>query len=308
MLQIFLGNNCNFNCSYCLQPKDDLKPAKLDIDRIASYILENPIKEVRFWGGEPLLYIDLIKEIVSGLERYNIVMPKIMVTNGSLLNEDITNYLKDKSIFTCLSYHSDLDPNCLEHLSKLEYKSINYLITKQSLYLWDLINLKAKFDKAFDQNIYVLPIYVRATPSCPSKFYLTEKSISYHIEHLRLLRQIGIAPILLETLKGQWDNIAASYTPGHAKCMAPGHVSIDISGKAMACHYAQNVNDRETDFGKIPHFSLIPSTQRHIKTEECQACEILPYCSGSCHLSLTHEIDCLLIKELYNFLYMETTE
>jgi len=305
MLQIFLGNDCNFNCPYCLQPKGKLKTKKLDIERIASFILNNPIKEIRFWGGEPLLYIDLIREIVAGLEHNNIIINKTMVTNGSLLNENITNYLKHKAIFTCLSYHEEMDPNCLKWLSRLEYKSINYLITKQSLYLWDLINLKDKFDATFNQDIYIIPGYVRATSSCPSEYYLTEKEIDYHIEHLRILNKFGFAPRLIETLKGQWDNIAANYTPGNAKCMNASHVSIDISGEILPCHYAQNFGTEGKGFGQIPDFDLIPSTQRHINTEKCRECDILPYCQGNCHLSSTHEIDCLLTQKLYHFLFKE---
>ena len=305
MLQIFLGNDCNFSCSYCLQPKDRLQTKTLDIDRIAFFIQDRSIEEIRFWGGEPLLYIDLIKEIISGLEVRNIYTRRTMVTNGSLLNENITNYLKDKSIFTCLSYHADMDTQCLKWLARLKFKSINYLVTKQSLYLWDLINLKNQFDRTFDQDIYVLPIYVKATPSCPSEYYLTEKEIDYHIEHLRLLHKIGITPRLLETLRGQWDQTASQYVPLSGKCMSPWHVSINVSGEVLPCHYAQDANRQEANFGRIPDFDLIPSTQRYINTQECQECEVLPYCQGNCHLSLTHEIDCLFAKKLYNFLYRE---
>ena len=305
MLNIFLGNDCNFNCPYCLQPKGGRQTRKLDMERITAFITGKSITDIRFWGGEPLLYIDLIKEIVAGLEHRGIDVNMAMVTNGSLLNSDMVDFLNQKSIFTCLSYHAEMRLESLGFMAALESRGVNYLVTRQSLYLWDLINLQDRFADTFGQHIAALPIYVKATPACPPPFHLNPKAVGFHMDHLRLLHRTGLAPQILETLKGNWDQVAQRFKPGYARCMNPEHVSVDISGRILPCHYAQDTGDPEMGPGFIPDVDLIPGTQRYIHSKECGECEVLPYCQGGCHLSLTHETDCLLTRQLYTFLYKE---
>ena len=305
MLNIYLGNACNFNCSYCLQPKSPGVEKKPDLDRMAAFIRNRSIEEVRFWGGEPLLYFSRIQEIIAGFEQRNIHVSMAMVTNGSLLNKEGAAYLNEKNIFTCLSFHEEMDPSCLPFLAALKYRSINYLITGRSLYLWDAINLKLGFERQFLRPIHVLPIYVNATATCPSGYYLTPRDIDYHIRHLRLLHGVGLGEGVVTTLRGQWDNRASQYIPGDARCMNPGHVSVDVTGRVLPCHYADNINDVPESSEYIPGHGLIPSTQRHVNSQECRACEVLPYCQGGCHLSQTHATDCLLARKLYDFLYRE---
>jgi len=66
-------NDCNFNCRYCFHEKNKLYLNKKKVDRIINFIfpflLDQP--NVLFYGGEPLLALDIIKSIITGLNHLN---------------------------------------------------------------------------------------------------------------------------------------------------------------------------------------------------------------------------------------------
>ena len=105
---ITLGHQCNFNCMYCLQDEGFEKNAcvphrpKLS-NRLLRY-LDNYKYEgttIMFWGGEPLFYLPSIKAIV---ERYGDKFRYSMVTNGSMLNHSILDFLEEYKIHFAISH------------------------------------------------------------------------------------------------------------------------------------------------------------------------------------------------------------
>lgn len=108
---ILVTQECNLRCDYCYIGKKksvmSLKTAKKIIDFMFSYTpLEEDI-EIGFFGGEPLLEIDLIKLITHQIEshpsydrnRVNLAV----VTNGTIFSKEIASYLNQHNIAFCLS-------------------------------------------------------------------------------------------------------------------------------------------------------------------------------------------------------------
>ena len=90
---ITLGRDCNFNCKYCLQDNGHFHQRKsIEKPKLSEKLLQfldsynYDCTKVMLWGGEPLLYIDSIKEL---LERYGNKFDWGVITNGILLNKDI---------------------------------------------------------------------------------------------------------------------------------------------------------------------------------------------------------------------------
>jgi len=93
---ICVTHNCNLNCVYCYQKQHDTAKLTIDtakdiIDRIFDNIPDNTSDvEIIFFGGEPLLEFDLIKEIVAYTNskkrecKYIFLAP----TNGTVLSEE----------------------------------------------------------------------------------------------------------------------------------------------------------------------------------------------------------------------------
>jgi len=97
-LKIQLGLSCNYSCVYCSQrfvPTADETSSK-HVDKFVSNLdlwLEGEPETIEFWGGEPLVYIKTIKPLAEKLRKK---YPKArfgMVTNGSLLNPELNEWL-----------------------------------------------------------------------------------------------------------------------------------------------------------------------------------------------------------------------
>lgn len=101
---IHITNKCNLDCIYCYidkSPEDmSLELAHRIIKQIVNECRKNKSNRInlRFAGGEPLCKIDLIKEIVEfcSQEYRDIIFSYNIITNGTLLNEEIVSYLSEK--------------------------------------------------------------------------------------------------------------------------------------------------------------------------------------------------------------------
>ncbi|NIM20555.1 MAG: radical SAM protein [Candidatus Latescibacteria bacterium] len=102
-----LTHNCNLRCTYCYTGKKLKKSMNFETARRAvDFLCDNSDRSciVTFFGGEPLLAFDLMKEIVAycHLEHKGKIKFR-MSTNGTLLNQDTLAYLKEKEIYFVLS-------------------------------------------------------------------------------------------------------------------------------------------------------------------------------------------------------------
>lgn len=105
---LILNNSCNLNCSYCFANKGKFdKPyeqMKLDDAKKAIVMVVNNLRRnkkrkmtIAFFGGEPLLSFEMIKNIVSFVkENFNDIQPLYRITtNGTLLTSSIVSYLEN---------------------------------------------------------------------------------------------------------------------------------------------------------------------------------------------------------------------
>lgn len=129
-LRIQIGLNCNFSCKYCNQggcreidnkTKILQPPLKLRIKNFINSLIENNIqvaKNIALWGGEPLVYWKTLKVLIPELAT---LYPKAgisFITNGSLLTEEIVDFLIKYRVNVTLShdaqgfkaYRDDKDP------------------------------------------------------------------------------------------------------------------------------------------------------------------------------------------------------
>lgn len=130
-LTLVVTHQCNFDCRYCLQKHEDVSMTKETaikaIDAFASGICEGDKAQISFYGGEPLLQKELIKELVrySSEKIFSIPDTRLsfeITTNGLLLDEDFIAFSKKNRILLALS-HDGLaqDPvrtDCGGHMTK----------------------------------------------------------------------------------------------------------------------------------------------------------------------------------------------
>lgn len=117
-LTLQVTQNCNFRCKYCIysensseqqrshsQKNMSWKTAKKAVDFLRAHAIDSEDVNISFYGGEPLLKMGLIRQVVAYAEEcfagkrlsFN------MTTNGTLLNEEIVRYLEEHKIKLMIS-------------------------------------------------------------------------------------------------------------------------------------------------------------------------------------------------------------
>lgn len=109
-LKIQLGMSCNYSCSYCNQASEageSVVSRTADADDFLASLddwLQAAPERIEFWGGEPLLYFAKLKRLVSALRGRFPAANLSMVSNGSLMNEEILAFIEQHDIFVAISH------------------------------------------------------------------------------------------------------------------------------------------------------------------------------------------------------------
>ena len=107
---VILTDRCNFRCSYCYQEKRNgslnFPTLARTIDFFHPFFAQECI--LSFYGGEPLLAFDLIQRAVKHVDGLPTEQRRkirfSLTTNGSLLNEEILEFLAEHEFSLVLSY------------------------------------------------------------------------------------------------------------------------------------------------------------------------------------------------------------
>lgn len=125
---IVIGLACNFNCRYCYRDFNRKELPKELSENMQKFLstLTSDCESVIISGGEPLLYWNKILEIFSYIPKN--IHKKIM-TNGSLLTEEIVKYANDNNIEIYVS-HDGENTKYLRGIDIFENKEILKLVRK----------------------------------------------------------------------------------------------------------------------------------------------------------------------------------
>jgi len=117
MIFVELTRRCNLSCSYCyLISNEDFKQGNeisndkkyaLILSKLDELLYKHKNAFIVFYGGEPLLNIELLKSITNYCDRQVIEndykINYALVTNGTLLNKDNSQYLIENQFETVIS-------------------------------------------------------------------------------------------------------------------------------------------------------------------------------------------------------------
>lgn len=117
-LDLCVVQDCNMKCTYCYAhygtyseihktSKMDIVTARKAVDFLLEHSKNYPYIKITFFGGEPLLNFEVIKEVVryadieAGLKKKRVIYD--MVTNGILLKEEVCEFLLKHNISVIVS-------------------------------------------------------------------------------------------------------------------------------------------------------------------------------------------------------------
>ncbi len=108
---LLLTQCCNLACSYCYVPKRDNAMSRATALDAINFIFRHGQKsahlEIGFFGGEPLLEFDLIRQLVADIEAHPDWRQErvglTLVTNGTIFSDEIASFLTRHGVRFCVS-------------------------------------------------------------------------------------------------------------------------------------------------------------------------------------------------------------
>ena len=310
VLNLMLGTACNKKCSYCMQPRHGSN-GKIDInlfiDKLLSYLKAhhpNGLQTIEYWGGEPLLYFEYIKAIQEAIVQAGIHLNRVprIVTNGTLISSDFIEFCNKHSILVNLSWHDGSLTNeqllCFFQIKHIYVTSVithHHLDLEQDYAAW--LKLKELSDQCIPWQVYP----VHCTDHCAKEEYLTKEDVDCYFTYLqsKLNSTDFFYKYILQHLYNTYvQHKAVCIEP---KCYGQRSLSIDLHGNRYFCHHIFEPNNVSYNiFEKHPICRVNP-TDKYFSTKQCQSCQHLSFCLGSCYLSNRHEVECYWVKKAYQF-------
>jgi radical SAM protein with 4Fe4S-binding SPASM domain len=316
MLNVFIGYGCNLKCGYCLQaPARDRagvptykNKATSFVEKMLPHIIKNNIKEIAYWGGEPLLYWKTIEDIHNELQKHIQFKHVKIVTNGTLLTGEIKNTINNWGAYVVLSRHKQYGEPKWQFVKDIRNVSISFLFNGKELnfhpFLKELDELEKKTGRRFSGFMH----WVRATDGCSPEYYIKMEQLDEHEKNLWELANLALkgnkqAIELWTPHIIQWEeSFKGEFVP---MCRGSHQIDVDLDGNLHNCHHSVNSKSKiGKAFGEIENMDAYLQAERFVKTTECQTCPIRKWCRGNCHLSNTHEVDCQLSKRKSKILEM----
>ena len=114
---------CNARCVYCFEQgrrQETMKPGTAE--QVVQYIRETKGDgeiEILWFGGEPLAAVPIIDCICEGLRKNNILYWGNMVTNGSLITEEMADRMRD--FWKIRNVHVSMDGKEEDYIARKRY-------------------------------------------------------------------------------------------------------------------------------------------------------------------------------------------
>ncbi len=169
---------CNFRCSYCTYSDDSAnrkhtnksmtwETAKKAIDFLINHSMDTEVINVGFYGGEPLLEFELIKQCINYTKQVGEgkTITYTITTNGSLINEKILVFLYENDIPLVISLDGPKEIN-----DKHRKFSRGNCGTFETVYN-KLNYIKSKYPDYFKKITFSTVIDPESNFNCAEKFF-----------------------------------------------------------------------------------------------------------------------------------------
>lgn len=303
-LVLKLGGQCNLNCKYC-----HCKRVSFEFNKdIFPYIEREGFDTIVFSGGEPLLYWKYIKLTLETLGKEKTYK---IVTNATLLTQEIVEYFNKYNVHVGISYDGDNKSRDFKYLPKfflakgLKNKSLVTLFSNDNCDNIDLLQYQTQRIKekySFSKETSYWFNFVHQTKLANNNKVTRELAKKYcqtlarelELDFIKFFRRkynISDCGVLILTFN-KW--IRKSKDRG-VKCCRESVIPMTIDGKFLLCPYdEQYVGDIYTgiDWNKVE--SYIP--------DRCKGCQLWESCMNTCIANIT-ENECYISKVIYKHFY-----
>lgn len=313
-LKIQLGMSCNYTCSYCNQASEVgavtvTKTADADefLEELDGWLQGSPDR-IEFWGGEPFLYFAKLRKLVPVLRERFPAANFTIVSNGSLIDEEILEFIERFDIFVAISHDGPGqhlrgpdpfdDPQRAQWLREFWRRrggsrrraAFNFVITPANADIQATRRWLA--ERVGDEDLLVdtegiVSVYDEQTLGGPGRWSVAD------YERLRTSIREGFATgealevrdlahrarDFIESLRTQRPSSALGQKCGMDDA---NQLAVDLKGNVMTC---QNTGAQGKH--RIGHVSAMDQVRLDTAThwslrESCRHCPVLQLCKGSC--------------------------
>lgn len=306
-LLVVLSEKCNLNCSYCnvdKWSKDHIDP-KLYLEEFRKMREQFPDETIKidFFGGEPLLQIDLIQEILDGI-RDDGNTKLFMPTNGLLLTEDIAKWLIDENIEVSISFDGLWqDRNRLQLNGK---GTLERFYEKRNLFhsLPD-VTCHTMVDKGC-YNLLENHLFIRDNFGFNPQLTLVRDVGTWSTAGVEKLK-IGITEIFdwyIQNPEEDMPYFIAFYLRHFLNYHSKG-VTINNCGAGTDMFmFSENKVVPCTRFKDSPE--MIAVIPKYAQMPECQSCEVKNYCQKGCLFEqIKNQGPIVELCDIYKYVYRE---
>lgn len=338
IVYMVLTTACNLKCKYCFlenNPNCDEKRIAMDFEvailtlrKYITYLEKHNIEEVTLilYGGEPTLEVDLLKQIVGMCRKSNVYFDITVITNGTLIDEELALFLKSQNVNIGLS---------IDGPKKITDKNRVFRRSKKSVYdaAYSSKNILDRIGCSYGLSMVVSDYFLANQEEIIEWLSKThEKGIFYNLlhsassetnwkEHSRRSAEFIIksyeiferieSTIIDGKIQRQIDSfVKKQFTYSDCGAIGANQITVLPNGDICVCH--GDSSDTKHHFSNIQNFdfeSFRNSVEANlwirratIFNQECLKCEALFCCGGGCR----HNADNLFgSRESIDFSYCE---
>lgn len=324
---LLLGPACNMTCRHCSQMSIkntfSLKPDSQLNEKVILFIkkwlkYKNDFSRIYFWGGEPLLYWETIKQHILLFESEGIYPKQYRIfSNGLLLNDEIVDFCNKHNMLFTMSYDA---PNPLavrnavpskeniNALLKCKKRSVNFVFNALNC---DPVRGFAMLEKIFPETVISMGI-INVFSDIPKDIYtFKDGQIDKALDTLANDIIAGNDPygnrysffikkFILYDLFNKNDFIVCPYPP-----CSPGFISLSFkfNGDIVRCHNDNSVIasiDNTFEEIKNKHGDI----WKNLIPKKCFSCNVLPICKNRCPIGMftddkTEYVHCNILRQIY---------
>lgn len=288
-IYLTLGSTCNQSCSYCTQgAHTEQLPTTLCTESLHSIFSSYDETRVIFFGGEPLIYFNTIKEFVAFRSEQGFKGSMGLITNGRLLTLEVAEFCNRHNISVTISHDSYaqhrretfdplLNPQVLEAFLACNSKSISCVVSVYNADVIKTITYFSEFFKPYKVQIPVRVEFLKVTSPLTKEWALSsaeefKRSINLAVAWA-FTEDDTISPYIKSTLLSIFtpylNNLQRALRTSEIRelCGVTNALHIDVQGVEHSCH---NV--------------FTPGTPSNKFFEEgtCLGCPALLMCGGGC--------------------------
>ena len=323
-VKIQMGLSCNYSCDYCSQKFVERAPetSKKDIDNFMKLFDELEFDEesglkVEFWGGEPFVYWKTMKPLAEAiLEKFSHwkQQPNFsVITNGSLLTEDICAWLYAKNFSVAVSHDGPgqsvrgpdpfEDPekkkivmdfyNLMKPMNRISFNSMLNVKnqSRKEIFDWfvdftgdpDVRLGEGGFVDAYDEDGLENSLQTKQ-----DHFKFRQKSFYDIFANDGKIGFVNILQKMNSFVQSVLTHKESKYLGQKCGMDDEKTISFDLRGNVITC---QNVSALETSKngeshlgGNLANFDNIElkSVTHWSNRKECSGCPVLHLCKGAC--------------------------